>query len=70
VFANTRLSEALRDLQPHEQRLVVLIYFEGRTHAEAAEELGIAEGTSRKRLFEIIRKLRDALGNDPGGAAR
>jgi RNA polymerase sigma-70 factor (ECF subfamily) len=34
---------------------------EGYTHAEIAESLGIAEGTSKSRLFEARAKLRAAL---------
>ena len=34
---------------------------EGYTHAEIAESLGIAEGTSKSRLFDARGRLRHAL---------
>jgi RNA polymerase sigma-70 factor (ECF subfamily) len=34
---------------------------EGYTHAEIAEFLGIAEGTSKSRLFDARGRLRQAL---------
>jgi RNA polymerase sigma-70 factor (ECF subfamily) len=34
---------------------------EGYTHAEIADHLGIAEGTSKSRLFDARGRLRQAL---------
>jgi RNA polymerase sigma-70 factor (ECF subfamily) len=47
---------------PIEQRVaVVLCGVEGRTSAEAAQIVGVPEGTIRTRLFHGKRKLREAL---------
>lgn len=52
---------ALRAL-PEEQRLAVqLAYFEGFTHSEIAERLGIPLGTVKTRLRLAFDKLRDSL---------
>lgn len=39
----------------------VLYHVEGYTHGEIGEMLGVAEGTSKARVFEARAKLRDAL---------
>jgi RNA polymerase sigma-70 factor (ECF subfamily) len=50
------------DLLPLEQRTaVVLCDIEERTSAEAAQIVGVPEGTIRTRVFHARRKLRDAL---------
>jgi RNA polymerase sigma-70 factor, ECF subfamily len=53
---------------PASQREVVLLHdLEDWTHAEIAEATGISEVTSRQRLFQARRALRDALsGEEPG----
>jgi RNA polymerase sigma-70 factor (ECF subfamily) len=40
---------------------VILHDIEGYTHAEIGEMLGIAEGTSKARLFDARSRLRKAL---------
>ena len=48
---------------PEDYRLVVLLrYFEGRSLAEIAEELGRSEGAVRGLLDRARAKLRDAMG--------
>jgi RNA polymerase sigma-70 factor (ECF subfamily) len=55
------LTRAL-DALPLEQRVaIVLCEIEQRTSAEAAQIVGVAEGTIRTRLFHGKRKLRQAL---------
>ncbi len=52
---------ALKGL-PEEQRVAIeLAYFEGLTHAEIAERLGIPLGTAKSRLRLGLQKLHDLL---------
>jgi RNA polymerase sigma-70 factor (ECF subfamily) len=56
-----RLHAAI-DALPEGLRMTVLLHdLEGYTHAEIGTMLGVAEGTSKARLFEARGKLRDAL---------
>jgi len=58
------LTRAL-DALPLEQRIaVVLCDVEERTSAEAAEIVGVPEGTIRTRTFHAKRKLREALSRE------
>jgi RNA polymerase sigma-70 factor (ECF subfamily) len=57
----TRLHAAI-DALPEGLRMTVLLHdVEGYTHGEIGTMLGIAEGTSKARLFEARGKLRTAL---------
>jgi RNA polymerase sigma-70 factor (ECF subfamily) len=52
------------DALPEIYRTVFLMHdLEGFSHGEIAETLGVAEGTSKARLFRARAKLRDALGD-------
>jgi RNA polymerase sigma-70 factor, ECF subfamily len=56
-----KLHDALNAL-PEALRLTVMLHdVEGYTHSEIGEMLGVAEGTSKARLFEARAKLRVAL---------
>jgi RNA polymerase sigma-70 factor, ECF subfamily len=56
-----RLHAAI-DALPEGLRMTVLLHdVEGYTHGEIGEMLGVAEGTSKARLFEARAKLRVAL---------
>ena len=58
------LTRAL-DALPLEQRVaVVLCAVEERTSAEAAQIVGVPEGTIRTRAFHAKRKLREVLNNE------
>lgn len=52
---------ALDVLSPGERAVVFLHYWEDRTLADTARELGISPGSVRKQLHRAKRKLRDAL---------
>lgn len=59
-----RLNDAVDEL-PDIYRTVFLMHdLEGYSHGEIAETLGVAEGTSKARLFRARAKLRDALGEE------
>lgn len=50
------------DALPEQQRRVVLMHdYEGWSHGEVAERLGIAEGTSRYHLHQARERLRSRL---------
>lgn len=51
----------LRRLPPREREVFVLVDLEGRTPAEAADELGVAGSTVRAALALARRRVRDAL---------
>jgi RNA polymerase sigma-70 factor (ECF subfamily) len=56
------LKEAVDSL-PEIYRTVFLMFdLEGYPHGEIAEALGVAEGTSKARLFRARELLREALG--------
>ena len=56
-----RLAAAI-DALPHSCRASVILHdVEGYTHAEIGTMLGIAEGTSKTRLFDARSRLRKAL---------
>lgn len=58
-----RLRGAVDDL-PEIYRTVFLMHdLEGYSHGEIAETLGVAEGTSKARLFRARAKLRESLGD-------
>ena len=56
-----RLHRAIDDLPEIYRTTLIMHDIEGYTHAEIAEFLGIAEGTSKSRLFEARGRLRLAL---------
>ena len=52
------------DALPDGLRVALVMHaVEGYTHTEIGEALGIAEGTSKKRVFDARALLRDALAN-------
>jgi RNA polymerase sigma-70 factor, ECF subfamily len=53
--------EALGTLPPDQRRVIDMAYFDGRTQAEIADELGIPLGTVKTRTFAAMNKLRRAL---------
>lgn len=58
---NGRLLRSLLKELPEEQRdLILLVYFRGMTHTEAAEMLKLPVGTVKSRLRLGLQKLKDA----------
>lgn len=53
--------KALGSLSPDQRRAIELAYFDGLTHVEIAEKLGIPLGTVKSRLRLALDKLRAAL---------
>jgi len=56
-----KLRAAIEALPPGSRASVILHDIEGYTHAEIGEMLGIAEGTSKARLFDARSRLKKAL---------
>lgn len=55
------VTEALATLTPEHRAALVETYYRGRSVAEAAERLGVPEGTVKSRTYYALRNLRSAL---------
>ncbi|MCB9898501.1 MAG: sigma-70 family RNA polymerase sigma factor [Planctomycetes bacterium] len=62
--AAERLERAFDALADEDREIIVLARLVDLGHAEIAEQLGIAPGTSRMRLFRALAALAEALGDD------
>ncbi len=58
---NIGLNETIKKLHPKYQQLIELLYFEGYTQAEVAEELKIPLGTVKSRIRRAFQELRIIL---------
>jgi RNA polymerase sigma-70 factor (ECF subfamily) len=58
VLEAWQVAEALGRLRPEHRAVIVETYYGGRSVAQAAERLGIPEGTVKSRLFYGLRALR------------
>jgi RNA polymerase sigma-70 factor, ECF subfamily len=59
---------ALPRLSPEQQRVIVEMYYNGRTASETAALVGVPEGTVKSRAYHGLRALRAAIGAINGGA--
>jgi RNA polymerase sigma-70 factor (ECF subfamily) len=64
-----QLQRGLDSLAPDLRATVILVWIQGLTHREAAEALGVSEGTISWRVFKAKEKMRKWLGADPLAAA-
>ena len=55
------VSEAVSRLSPEHRAVLLECYYRGRSVAEAAERLGVPEGTVKSRTHYALRALRLAL---------
>ena len=55
------IREALEQLSPQQKAAFMLCRYEGRTIKEAAETLGIAEGTVKIHLHRAVKRLQEIL---------
>ncbi|WP_345522870.1 SigE family RNA polymerase sigma factor [Nocardioides conyzicola] len=58
------LLDALATLPPADRAVLVLRYWEDRSVAETAHDLGISEGAVRTRSLRALQRLRPLLGAD------
>lgn len=56
-----QVADTLRSLSPEHRRVIVEVYYRGRSVAEAAALLGVPRGTVQSRTFYALRALRVAL---------
>lgn len=54
------LDGSLKQLEPHHQKALELIYFNGLTHREAHEEMNVPLGTFKSYVKQALKKLRQA----------
>lgn len=50
---------SLQKLEPHHQRALELVYFNGLTHREAHEEMDVPLGTFKSYIKQALKKLRE-----------
>jgi RNA polymerase sigma-70 factor (ECF subfamily) len=60
-----RLNGAVRELLGDDALLVIRVAIEGFSQAEVAVELGLTEAAARKRYQRAMRRLHDALEENP-----
>ncbi|MFO0890356.1 MAG: sigma-70 family RNA polymerase sigma factor [Isosphaeraceae bacterium] len=58
-----RLTGAMADLPPEQAEVLMLAFYEGLTHVQIAERLGLALGTVKTRIRSGIIRLRNQLGS-------
>ncbi|MGK5681375.1 sigma-70 family RNA polymerase sigma factor [Actinoplanes sp. URMC 104] len=58
---------AMGKLSDEHQQVLRAIYFQGRTVDEAAESLGVPAGTIKSRSYYALRRLREAIAEQPPG---
>jgi RNA polymerase sigma-70 factor (ECF subfamily) len=56
-----RLTSAVATLSEADRHLIFACYFDGRSHADLAKELGVSPKTIETRLYRARRHLRAAL---------
>lgn len=61
VVVVAHIAAALRRLSPEHRDAIIAVHVEGATVREAAERLGVAEGTVKSRVYYGLRCLRIAL---------
>ncbi|MER6266860.1 MULTISPECIES: sigma-70 family RNA polymerase sigma factor [Streptomyces] len=59
--ATLDVREAVKTLTPEHREVLVLVYFQGASVAEAAQTLGIPPGTVKSRAYYALRALRRVL---------
>ncbi|WP_201774074.1 sigma-70 family RNA polymerase sigma factor [Demequina oxidasica] len=60
-FQNARVRTAVATLSDKQREAVELAFYQGQTHVEVSDQLGIPLGTAKTRIRDALTKLRDAL---------
>jgi RNA polymerase sigma-70 factor, ECF subfamily len=68
ILTAETVRRALPRLSPEHRRVIVELYYHGRTASETAEIVGIPEGTVKSRAYHALRAMRAAIGAINGGA--
>lgn len=63
LYETWEVRQAVGDLPDDEREVVRLQHFEGMTHGQIADRLGVAVGTVKSRSFRAHRRLATALGH-------
>ena len=63
LYETWEVRQAVGDLPDDEREVVRLQHFEGLTHGQIADRLGVAVGTVKSRSFRAHRRLATALGH-------
>lgn len=58
------LNGSLKTLDSHHQEAIELVYFNGLTHREAHEQMGVPLGTFKSYIKQALRNLRDKYQNE------
>lgn len=60
-FQSARVRTAVATLSDKQRDAVELAFYQGQTHVEVSEKLGIPLGTAKTRIRDALSKLRDVL---------
>ena len=55
------LNKALDNLRPRQKKIIVAIFYEGKSQADLAEELGMTESAMSHYVAFVLAKLRGEL---------
>ena len=69
LYETWEVRQAVAELPDDEREVVRLQHFEGMTHGQIADRLGVAVGTVKSRSFRAHRRLAAALGHLKGESA-
>ena len=58
-----RVQAAMDELTPVQREALELAFFQGLTHVEVSDRLGIPLGTAKTRIRTALLRLRDVLGD-------
>jgi RNA polymerase sigma-70 factor, ECF subfamily len=70
LLTQITIRHALTTLTPDHRQVLYEVYYRGHTARQAADTLGIPEGTVKSRTFYALRALADATGHQQPAAPR